>query len=285
MDVVAERRLPWSPLGKTEVNPVDADIQPLHWSDPREDTEKLRDRLRDDGYLAMHGIAPVALALQVRRDIFALCLEAGWLDPDCDLMEGRWSGGDIHTEGEPAHMEVYMQVVQLASFNAFPQQPVFIDLISRLLGETVFNHNLRIARIIFPRNMVQSTGAHQDHRYIPGTAEVLTVWTPLGDCPIDLGVLAILRGSNRLGLLEHARDSSKKFASMGVRERQWEGEADLQWVAGDMRSGDVIIFHSHTVHKALPNRFDDRMRLSLDNRYQGISKPVEMKNLHLHYNL
>ena len=275
MGVAAAGRSPWSPLRKADVGPGDTDIHPLHWSDPGEDTGRLRRRLREEGYLAM----------QVRRDIFALCREAGWLDPDCDLMEGRWSGGDIQTEGETAYMEVYKRVVQLSSFNAFPQQPVFIDLISRLLGETAFNHNLRIARIIFPHNMAQSTGAHQDHRYIPGTAEVLTVWTPLGDCPIDLGVLAILRGSNRLGLLEHARDSSRKYAGMGVREWQWKGEADLQWVAGDMRLGDVIIFHSHTVHKALPNRTDDRMRLSLDNRYQGVSKPVEMKNLHLHYDL
>ena len=233
----------------------------------------------------MQGIAPVDLTLQVRRDICALCREAGWLDPNRDIAEGIWSGGDIHTEGEPAYMEVYKQVVQLSSFNAFPQQPVFIDLISRLLGEPAFNHALRIGRIVFPHNTAQSTGAHQDHRYIPGTAEVLTVWTPLGDCPIDLGMLAILRGSNRLGLLEHTSDSSKKYAKMGVREQQWEDRADLQWVAGDMRLGDVIIFHSHTVHKALPNRTDDRMRLSLDNRYQGISKPVELKNLHLHYDL
>ena len=285
MGVVAAGRSPWLPLRKADVDSVDADIHPLHWSDPREDTEQLKDRLREDGYLAMQGIAPVDLALQVRRDICTLCREAGWLDPNRDLAEGISSGGDIHTEGEPAYMEVYKQVVQLASFNAFPQQPVFIDLIGRLLGEPAFNHNLRIARIVFPHNMAQSTGAHQDHRYIPGTAEVLTVWTPLGDCPIDLGVLAVLRRSNRLGLLEHTRDSSKKYAGMGVREQQWKGKAGLQWVAGDMRLGDVIVFHSHTVHKALPNRTDVRMRFSLDNRYQGISKPVEMKNLRVHYNL
>lgn len=264
---------------------VDEDTQPLFWSDPDEDTAALRSRLSEDGYLALRGVAPADLALQVRRAIFELCLEAGWLDPNADILEGRWSGGDVHTEGEPTHMEIYKQVVQLASFNAFPQQPVFIDLMSRLLGETAFNHNLRIARIIFPHNTAQSTTAHQDHRYIPGTAEVLTIWTPLGDCPVDLGVLAVLRGSNRLGLLEHTRHAGKKAASMGVRKEQWAGETDLQWVAGDMKLGDVIIFHSETIHKALPNRTDDRMRLSLDNRYQGIGKPVNIKNLHLHYNI
>ena len=187
------------------MDPNDADIHPLHWSGPGEDTDELRSRLSADGYLAMHGVAPLDLALQVRRDIFGLCRDAGWLDPESDILDGRWGGGDVHTEGEPAHMELYHRVLQLASFNAFPQQPVFIELTSRLLGEIAFNHNLHIARIIFPHNTSQSTGAHQDHHYIPDTAEVLTIWTPLGDCPIDLGVLTILRGSNRLGLLEHKR--------------------------------------------------------------------------------
>jgi len=264
---------------------VDEEIHPLFWSNSEEDTAALRSRLTEDGYLALRGVAPADLALRVGRDIFELCLEAGWLDPNAEITEGRWSGGDVHTEGEPAHMELYKRVVQLSSFNAFPQQPVFIELVSRLLGETAFNHNLRIARIIFPHNTSQSTAPHQDHRYIPGTAEVLTIWTPLSDCPIDLGVLAILCGSNRLGMIEHSRDSSKKFAGMAVRDEQWAGETDLHWVAGDMKLGDIIVFHSESVHKALPNLTDDRMRLSLDNRYQGVSNPVNLKNLHLHYNI
>jgi ectoine hydroxylase-related dioxygenase (phytanoyl-CoA dioxygenase family) len=270
---------------KIELTTPSTEIHPLHWSDASEKPERLRARLDQDGYLAMHEIAPMELALQVRRDILGLCQEAGWLDPDSDVIDGRWNGGDVYTEGDPAHMEIYKQVVRLASFNAFPQQPVFINLASRLLGETAFNHNLRIARIIFPKNTSQSIGAHQDHFYLPGTAEVLTMWTALGDCPIDLGVLAILRSSNRLGLLGHEQDASKKFAGMGVRDEQWKDSADLQWVAGDMQLGDVLIFHSHTVHKAMPNRTDDQMRLSLDNRYQGVGKPVNMKNLHLHYNI
>lgn len=284
MGVVVAGRSLWLPPMVSNMEPVEAKIHPLDWSNPGEGNGRLRRRLREDGYLAIRGIAPRDLALQVRRDICALCREAGWLDTDHDIIEGIWSGSAIQTEGDPAYMEVYQKVVHLASFNAFPQQPAFIGLISRLLGEPAFNHNLRIARIVFPHNTTQSTGAHQDHHYLPGAAEVLTVWTPLVDCPIDLGVLAVLRRSNWLGLLQHTNDSNKKFAGMGVRERQWKGEADLQWVAGDMRLGDVLIFDSHTVHKALPNKTENRMRLSLDNRYQGISKPVEIKNLRLHYN-
>ena len=48
----------------------------------------------------------------------------------------------------------------------------------------------------------------------------------------------------------------------------------LTWVGGDYEIGDAIFFHSHTVHKALPNQSPDRIRLSVDYRYQGGSQPV-----------
>ena len=267
------------------VDTVDEQIRPLCWSDVEEDTAVLRSRLGEDGYLALGAVAPTDLALRARRDILELCLQAGWLDPNTDMMKGRWSGGDIHTEGEPAYMDLYQQVLQLSSFNAFPQQPAFINLASRLLGETAFNHNSRIARIVFPQNTAQSTAPHQDHHYIPGTADVLTIWAPLGDCPVDHGVLALLRGSQRLGMIAHSRDPSKKFGQEGVCAEQWAGETDLHWVAGDMKLGDILVFHSEIVHKALPNLTDDRIRLSLDNRYQGVNNPVNLDNLHLHYNI
>lgn len=56
---------------------VEEDIQPLFWSEPEEDIVALRSRLREDGYLALGGVAPTDLALQVRRDIFEVCLKAG----------------------------------------------------------------------------------------------------------------------------------------------------------------------------------------------------------------
>ncbi len=36
----------------------------------------------------------------------------------------------------------------------------------------------------------------------------------------------------------------------------------------------MLFFHSHTVHKALPNDSPDRLRLSVDFRYQSAAEPV-----------
>jgi hypothetical protein len=42
-------------------------------------------------------------------------------------------------------------------------------------------------------------------------------------------------------------------------------------------------FHSHTVHKALPNRTANGLRLSVDYRYQGISGAIVEDGLEPHY--
>jgi hypothetical protein len=43
---------------------------------------------------------------------------------------------------------------------------------------------------------------------------------------------------------------------------------DLRWVTTDYSIGDVVLFHSHTVHAALHNASEVFMRLSVDFRYQ-----------------
>ena len=51
-----------------------------------------------------------------------------------------------------------------------------------------------------------------------------------------------------------------------------------QWVVSDYEIGDVMIFHSLVVHRALPN-LTDRLRQSIDVRYQRLSEPTLEKNL------
>lgn len=279
------------PIPRPLVEPISAmtatetAMQPLTSSRPDEDIKVLQDRLEKESYLCIRGLAPKQAVLDLRRDILTLCAGAGWLDPKADLMEGRWSGGGIHTENEPNYMALYKKVVHLANFNNLPQMPVYVNLISKLIGGPAFNHNLRIGRITFPRNVGQTTGAHQDWQYIRGTPDTYTIWTPLGDCPVKLGGLAILRGSHKLGFLEHKIDPSKKYAGSGVTDDQWAGRADLQWVAGDMQLGDVLLFHAFTIHKALPNLTENQLRLSTDNRYQRVGEEIEAYCLGTHYRL
>jgi hypothetical protein len=44
-----------------------------------------------------------------------------------------------------------------------------------------------------------------------------------------------------------------------------------------MRAGDVLVFHSLTVHKGIPNR-SDRLRMSIDCRFQRVRDPFNPDN-------
>jgi ectoine hydroxylase-related dioxygenase (phytanoyl-CoA dioxygenase family) len=105
-----------------------------------------------------------------------------------------------------------------------------------------------------------------------GDAECFTVWIPLHDCPTDQGPLQILEGSHRFGIQNHNK------ANLHVPEIPDGTALGGDWVGGPINAGDVLIFHSLTVHAASPN-VSDRLRVSLDCRFQDYGRAVNPANL------
>jgi ectoine hydroxylase-related dioxygenase (phytanoyl-CoA dioxygenase family) len=50
------------------------------------------------------------------------------------------------------------------------------------------------------------------------------------------------------------------------------------WVGGPINAGDLLIFHSLTVHAASPNR-SNHMRISMDCRFQDCARAIHPGNL------
>lgn len=100
-----------------------------------------------------------------------------------------------------------------------------------------------------------TTRAHQDGHFVRDLGEFWTVWLPLGECPPELGPLAVVPGSHRAGPLAH--DDAGEVAEGGLHP----------WHTADFRSGDALAFHRRTLHRALPNRSGTLLRLSADFRY------------------
>ena len=61
-----------------------------------------------------------------------------------------------------------------------------------------------------------------------------------------------------------------------------ESELTGHWLSADYEAGDALIFPSLTVHQALPNYTEDRLRISLDNRYQAQGEPIARHMLEPH---
>ncbi|MCS7224507.1 MAG: phytanoyl-CoA dioxygenase family protein [Armatimonadetes bacterium] len=235
------------------------------------DGNQLRERMTQDGYLFFRRLLPEDEVLAVRRDIIRLCQDKGWVDEtERASSHPRWEGSDDY-------WEVYDALQCLESFHALAHRPELKDIVYHLVQEEVFVHPRNIARITFPNVDQSTTPPHQDYVHIQGTTETYTAWIPLGFCPVELGGLAVLAGSHRYGLL--SVHPAVGPGNLAVRVDNLEGD----WLTTDYEPGDVLIFHSLTVHRALPNRSQDQLRLSVDYRYQGLSQPICDGALQPHY--
>ena len=233
--------------------------------------EILRERMRQDGYLYFSGLLPEEATSPLYKAILSLCREAGWADA-----ENR-AQGEPRLEGAPAWWNVYDPLQKLELFHALPHRSELLRVVEALTEEPVLVHPRNIARITFPGAAFFTTPAHQDHPLIQGTAETYTAWMPLCDCPGALGGLAVLEGSHRFEILPVHSAAGPGGVTVNT---------DLPgcvWRSQDMQTGDVLLFHSLTVHAARPNITTDSLRVSVDYRYQGVSQPIVADSLEPHY--
>jgi ectoine hydroxylase-related dioxygenase (phytanoyl-CoA dioxygenase family) len=242
-----------------------------------DDPEALRARFDDDGYVFVKDVIDRGLLRDVRSQITAICSDHGWLVPGTDPNDAITSS-QPWVEGEEAYFEVYDKVQRLEAFHAVPHDPTVRALMTALLGESAFPHPLSIARLSFPSNEAWATPPHQDYPNNQGTEDLYACWIPLSDCPVELGGLAVLPGSHRLGIapLEFALGAGHRQAKLDERFEA------LGWTGGDFAFGDALVFHSLTVHRALPNT-SDRMRLSVDYRFQREGEPLTAGCLEPHF--
>jgi hypothetical protein len=239
--------------------------------------EVLRARMDGQRYLFLPDLIDHTAIHEVRHDILAVCAQAGWLAPGTDPDEGIAAPGVRYVAGQPEFGEVYREIQKLESFHALAHQPGILDAVRTIVQDDVLVHPRNIARVIFPQNIDFTTPAHQDFIHIKGAADTYTCWFPLGDCPPELGGLAIMAGSHPEGVLPHV-------PALGAGGKGIVTEPlPYHWVASPLRTGDALLFHSHTVHKGLDNVSADRLRVSVDFRYQAVSAPVHPSSLLPHH--
>lgn len=262
-----------------------SDYTPFIESDSNASAEVLRATMQKHGYVFFRALIPADEVLKVRHAALQLCDEAGWLDSSRDVIDGLVRPGITPSgEGQPEYMAMYRRLLKTPGFHAFPDLPVLREAAAKLLdiGEAeVLTHPRRIGRVTFPHNVGATTPAHQDHFYIRGAVETYSCWTPLGECPLELGGLAVWRGSHKFGFIEHSENTPGAVGGRGVPVDETQSE----WHSSDFGLGDTLFFHAYTIHKALPNLTENRLRVSTDNRYQRPLDKIEPDALLPHYGL
>jgi ectoine hydroxylase-related dioxygenase (phytanoyl-CoA dioxygenase family) len=232
----------------------------------------LQAEITSKGYVLIRNLLPRAAVSSVLDDVTRVLSAAGWLlaahDPRERVAEVSAACGDP----DPTFKRVYQQVFNLESFHALPHQAALREVMKMLVGEQVLVHPKPIGRLIFPHCERLVTHAHQDYEFMGGDPEFFTVWIPLHDCPVKVGPLRVLEGSHRFGIQSHRREN------LHVPEIPIEAAVGDGWIGGQVNAGDVLIFHSLTVHAASPN-LSDRLRLSLDCRFQDARRVLNPANL------
>ena len=251
------------------------DVQPYVDSMPLlTDPQALRQRARQDGCLFFRGLLPQDDVLDVRRQVLDVCARHDWLAEGSDLIEGIVHADRAVIESrDPRWQAFYCDVLKLRAFHALALNRAIIDALGVLFGEAVLPHSRNICRAMFPQTQTHSTPPHQDHFYIGGSDETWTAWIPLGDCPAELGSLAVACGMHEAGFIRDVHEAQGAGGSaVDVGE-------ETAWFGGDFQCGDVLFVHSLAVHQGRDNETEDRLRLSVDYRYQPQSHPVRADSL------
>lgn len=107
---------------------------------------------------------------------------------------------------------------------------------------------------------------HQDWRSIQGSLNSVVVWTPIVDCPIELGTLEVIPSSHKEGLLPSEEDEWYNH----VKDEYYN---DNSFIQVPMESGDALIFSTFLVHRSGTNVSND-IRYSFQYRINDISEPT-----------
>lgn len=227
------------------------------------DLVDLRAEINTYGYVMIRGLPLSSPLTALLADLTAILHDAGWLDPDSTPIDRVANRSAACADGEKSYKPISERVFNLQSFHQLPHHPLIQHVMKQVVGNELLIHPKSAARLIFPNLESGIIHAHQDHTAVGGDEESYTAWMPLHKCSLLDGPLRILEGSHRFGLQPTAPTG---YVLDG-------NEHGCEWVGGEINAGDMLLFHSLTVHAALPNR-SRQLRISLDCRFQSYSRPV-----------
>jgi ectoine hydroxylase-related dioxygenase (phytanoyl-CoA dioxygenase family) len=244
---------------------------------------ELRKSFLLDGFVQLPGLLARPRVLAARAQVTASLEKLGWLIED--RMTNRSSAGPVahHDTGrmrgreafDPSWRVGYTAVQSIEAFHALAHDDNLLDAVRQLLGERVVVHPRKIARISFP-GLDFPTPPHQDCLFNEPAVDVVAAWIALGDYSAEDGTLRLLRGSAHLGPLPTRESDGLGGETVDI------SPSDPRWAGASYRAGDVVLFHSFTVHMATANR-GSQVRLSLDARYQSAEEPIKLQSLLPHH--
>jgi len=150
--------------------------------------------------------------------------------------------------------KAFLQIMNLWLVDEAVKQFVFSKRLGRIAADLLGVENVRIYhdQALFKEPGGGPTPWHQDQYYWPlDTPNTVTMWMPLVDIDVDMGMLTFATGSHRKGVVfdYEISDESEQEYERYVRENDFPVMR-----SATMKAGDATWHYGNTIHSAPGNR-------------------------------
>lgn len=148
-------------------------------------------------------------------------------------------GGDDHT------VHLLELTVRHKAMLALARHPQIVSRIAPLIGENIELQHSKLATQPKAKGK-GGFGWHQDFAFFPHTnTDLVAVMVMLDDATPENGCMSMVKGSHKLGLLNHAKEGF--FTSHCQESHVWEDQPD-RVMPVTPRAGGISIHHCLTLH-------------------------------------
>ena len=225
-------------------------------------TNEQRSQWTEHGYVLVRGFAAASTceAMQsaildiVRRDDAGEDIGPTYVQPESRLAADAERPEDCVSKVFRVHREV-------AVFREFARDPELLALVASLLGDDL---DCFLSQFIFKLSGALGQPWHQDSFYFPfDRSPQVGVWLAVTDATPDNGPLWVLPGSHDEPVHKVVSDR-REHANYGYVEIVDHDTSGAEQVL--MKTGDLLLFHSHLFHKSTDNE-SDGMRAAMVYHY------------------
>ncbi|MBM79004.1 MAG: phytanoyl-CoA dioxygenase [Planctomycetaceae bacterium] len=228
------------------------------------------EQFHHDGYVIARGL----LSEKMRREMLQLVKShvRDEIQPIEYEAEVQYPGApqSLNAEGGRTARRLKQAHSRHSIFTDWIQQPSLVARLNQLLGPEIVmplaHHNCVMTK---QPQFSSDTGWHQDIRYWSfQRPELVSVWAALGSENRDNGCLQLIPGSHRVDFHADQFDDATFFRS------DLPENADLiqSAVPAELEAGDVLFFHSRTLHAATRNH-SKQTKYSVVMTFRSIDNP------------
>jgi len=245
-------------------------------NDILDNTDSLKQRMKNDGYLFFRKLIDPDVVLEARREILTKYAIIGEIDSiENDVMDAIYQEDSFI---QHVNMLAFAESVREGkAYEAVTKDKGIMDFYKKFLDGDVHCFDFKWPRFVRPG---EGCGIHSDVVYVGrGTRNLWSSWIPIGNVSKEEGALVILENSHKSTKLAKYWDKDAdedKIGWLSTDPLALQKSLGGRWLTTDFEAGDVICFSIYLAHAALDNNSpENRCRLTSDTRYQLLGENLD----------